>query len=123
MAFFQNASAFIDHDVDTALDNLFAGDRPALNAGLCGDGFDEAFNLGIRNRFPIGAIAIPARSCLLAEPSEVIELFEDEGDALSGLFQMFVFLPDSPGKIDAANVLDGQNSHRHSEIQKRSIDL
>ena len=36
---------------------------------------------------------------------------------------MFVFLPDSPGKIDATHVLDGENAHGHAEIQKRPIHL
>src|SRR5262249_33607644 len=37
--------------------------------------------------------------------------------------KMFIFLADSPGEIEATHILDRENSHGHSEVEKGLVDL
>ena len=92
---------------------------PAAAARL----LDQREDLGIGNRFPVVAVAVPAAPGLLPEPPHLAQLVRDQRLARAGFGKLIELLPHPPRDVHAGHVVHGEDAHRHAEVGQRAIDL
>src|SRR5437773_9662525 len=120
----QNLRAFVDHAVETALDDLLVADRTALDAGLSRMLDDHLLDHGIGDRRAAAFfVAVPACAGLLPEAAQLANLVEQVAVADAGLAQMRPRLAIAPADVEAREIAHGERTHREAEIGQNLVHL
>src|SRR5208283_4637431 len=104
VSFFENPSSLIHQRIDATLDDLRGRDLPLRNSCLRAPLSHQRGHFGICARAPVLVVAVPSPCCFLAVTPHFTKTVLHERLADSGLFQMAVFLTNSPAYVETRQV-------------------
>src|SRR5580693_5778773 len=104
VTFLEDACALIYQRVDAAVDNFFFGNLPLSDTRFHCPFAHQLGDFRIRNCAAVFVILVPASSGFLAIAAHLAEIIAGKRLANSWLFQVPIFLADSPADIESGKI-------------------